>query len=159
METLRGVLLGQAIKVVPFVIVFGLVFGSAPSFSQQAVPTAASTKQVMELTKGSWVQFRNYDGKQLLYFTHFVTWKCGIETVTFSLNDRSFWREFPLPDCNEDIPLQVDPTQDLVYLTYQLGTVKTVSVQLEYIDGTKSKIREFRPCNVDKDQTCVKLVE
>lgn len=140
---------------VALVTTFGILAGA---FAQVPVPTAAAAKNVMALTKNSWVQFRNYEGKQYLYFTHFISWKCGLKEVRYSINGKSVDQKFPLPECNRDIPFDVDVKKNKIYLSMPLGTARSAAVQLVYKDGSKSDVLVFEPCDVDRDQSCAKLV-
>lgn len=142
-------------------VLFSIAVTCAPqvSYAQQIAPTPEMTKNVMNLTKKTWVQFRNYDGKQLLYFTHFFAWKCAIKEVHYSINSKELSETLTLPECNPDAPFDVDPIKHTVYKTYPLGHANQVTVQIIYSDDTKSETLSFAPCNVERDQSCAKLVE
>lgn len=127
--------------------------------AQTPVPTPAAAKQILKLTRNSWIQFRNFEGQQIVYFTSFLTWKCALKEIRFSVNSKDLAKRFPLPNCNPDNPLHVDPNKDLAYLTFPLGEVETVSIQVVYQDDTKSAVHSFMPCDVDGDQTCGKIAK
>ena len=106
----------------------------------------------------NWIAFRNYDGAQLIYFTQLVTMKCGLKEVRFSLNGPSLEHTFELPKCNWQVPFNVG-ADTIPYLSMPLNTAKSISVQVTYADGEKSRIYTYKPCDVDGDTTCAQLVE
>lgn len=127
-----------------------------PSSAAAQAPTmpVEQMRAALQATAGQWIQFRNFDGRQWVYFTGLVTWKCGLKEIRYSVNGRDLAQRFPLPECNPQMPFHVDPTKDRVYLTFPLGGAETVSVQLVYSDGVESPPRTYRPCDVEGDVTC-----
>lgn len=146
-------------KLFAIVVFLFVTFPIGAVTAQQTMPTVGAAKNVMKLTKGTWVQFRNYGGKQLLYFTHFIAWKCAIKQVQYSVNSSALDERFELPACNPDMPFEVDPRKDQIYLTFSPGFAKYAVVRLVFNDGSKSELLRFEPCDVDSDQSCAKLVE
>jgi len=136
-----------------FAIAF-LLLQTGPGMAAPRKPTTDMTKQALDVTKDQWISFRNFDGAQLIYFTGLVSWKCGLNQIKYSINDESLNKDFPLPDCNPQMPFASDPENDLLYLRLPLGSAKTVSVQLIYGDESKSPMMTFKPCHVEGDETC-----
>lgn len=126
--------------------------------AQSRVPNVATVKQVLKLSKGQWLQFRNYNGRQWVYFTLFVTYKCGLKEIRYSINSADLDKRFPLPECHPQVPFNIGPN-DKVYLKFPLGTAKTVSIQLVYGDDTESQMRTYKPCDIEGDVTCGVSVE
>src|SRR3954469_6379326 len=58
------------------------------SFSTQGEELAQG-KQILEMTKGSWLSFRDYDGKVLLYFSHLLSYRPVIKEIRYSLNSEA----------------------------------------------------------------------
>ena len=98
----------------------------------------AQMKQILNITKDNWVSFRNYNGKQLLYFTHLESYTCGIKEVRYGLNHDTLDRVWLLQPCDPKNPLAIK--KDIVYLTMPLGYAKSVAVQLTFTDGSKSAL-------------------
>jgi hypothetical protein len=98
----------------------------------------AQMKQILNITKDNWVSFRNYNGKQLLYFTHLESYTCGIKEVHYGLNSDTLDRVWLLQPCDPKNPLSIK--KDIVYLTMPLGYAKSVAVQVIFADGTKSEL-------------------
>ncbi len=98
----------------------------------------AQMKQILNMTQDNWVSFRNYNGKQLLYFTHLESYTCGIKEVHYGLNSDTLDRVWLLQPCDPKNPMTIK--KDIVYLTMPLGYAKSVAVQVTFADGTKSEL-------------------
>jgi len=98
-------------------------------------------KQILDVTKTSWVSFRDWQGQQLIYFTHLEAWKCGIDYVFYGLNGGPLDQIWELDACNPDNPNAV--LKDKPYIELPAGSTQSISVQLIYPDGTKSPVETF----------------
>ena len=143
--TRTGVKLGLALG-----ILCGLPLAA---FAQSRVPTVPFVKQALKATKGNWIAFRNYSGRQYVYFTHLLSWKCGISELHYSINGRGLEKRWEMPHCNPHVPYNIGP-KTKTHLTFPLGGAKSVSIQVVFKDGSKSPVRTFGPCNVTGDTTC-----
>ncbi|SFM43306.1 hypothetical protein [Shimia aestuarii] len=101
--------------------------------------TATEVRPILQATKGNWIAVREYGGQDLVYFTHLISWRCGLYDVHYSINGGPV-REFPLPDCPPDIAQPNAIPQDAeIYLSFGAGAVQSVRVDLLYDDlGTES---------------------
>ena len=136
----------------------GLV-GPPAALAQAPMMPVEQVRTALEATARTWIQFRDYDGRQWVYFTGLVTWKCGLKEIRYSINGRDLAERFPLPECDPQMPFQVDPTKDQIYLRLAPGEAETVSVQIVYSDGVESPVRTYRPCDAVGDSTCGRLAE
>lgn len=106
-----------------------------------------------------WVQFRNYDGKQILYFTGLQTMHCRLSEIRYSINSIDLDQRFPLAACNPQLPFSL-PDKDIetyVYLTLPAGTAASVAVQAVWDDGAGSEIVVYKPCTDVGDATCAAI--
>lgn len=94
--------------------------------------------KILELTRGSWAYFRDYNGRQLVYFTHLETYRCGISQVRYSLNSDALDKVWALQPCDPKAPHNI--TTDMPYIALPLGTAASVTLQLTYKDGTMSQL-------------------
>ncbi len=112
-----------------------------------SLPTSAmppkQMKQILNMTQNSWVSFRDFDGKQLIYFTHLESYTCGIKEVHYSINTEDLDKMWELQPCDSKNPMAV--TKDIVYLMMPLGTAKSIAVQVTFVDGTKSEVARKNP--------------
>jgi hypothetical protein len=97
----------------------------------------AQGKQILEMTKGSWLSFRDYEGKVLLYFTHLLSYRSVIKEIRYSINNEALDREFKFKPSDK---MFVDGN-DVVYLTVPPDS-QYASVQITYKDGTKSGVQK-----------------
>ncbi|SFK50332.1 hypothetical protein [Shimia haliotis] len=96
--------------------------------------TAGEVRPILDATKNGWIGVREFDGRDLVYFTHLVSWRCGLYEVHYSINggERT---QFPIPECPPDIAnAMAIPEGTDVYISLELGSVKTVKVDLLYDD-------------------------
>ncbi len=125
----------------------------------QAQGLAGMEKTVLPMTTGNWVAFRNFDGKQWVYFTHLVVYRCGLSEVRYSLDSDALDQTFPLQPCDEQNPHALDPVAFPPYLALPLGSAEMIAVQVVFDDGEESETVRLAPCDVTGDQTCAVLVE
>ena len=99
--------------------------------------SAAEVKPILEMTQGNWVGVRLYDGNDLLYFSHLVTFRCGLEEVFFGLNGEIPSAPLPMEPCHEGTaaPASMDPIKYPPYMTFPAGSVHSVTLMMMYDDG------------------------
>lgn len=103
-------------------------------------------KKLLGITKNNWVHFRDYNGRQLIYFTHLEVYRCGLKQVKYSLNSGVLDKEWVLDPCDLKKPHEINVTPDnLPYISLPLGTAKSISIQLTFKDGSKSEIVTLKP--------------
>lgn len=119
------------------------VFLISPNLANAAVMPLEQVKNILDITKTSWVAYRDFNGNQLIYFTHLESWKCGIAEVKYGLNGADLNKVWTLETCNPDNPNAI--TKDNIWLTFPLGSIQNIDVQLTFDDGTKSEIVNFKP--------------
>jgi len=99
--------------------------------------TATEVKPILSATKPNWVAVRNYDGKDLLYFTNLLAWRCGLHQVSYGVNGAA---EQPLEfeECHLDTgqPNALTMETLMPFLTFDAGSINSLSVTVIYDDGT-----------------------
>ncbi len=101
--------------------------------------TAVEVKPILGMTKGNWVAVRNYNGQDLLYFSHLLAWRCGLWDVRYGINGAPADQVFPLEPCYDDLQTPnsiVDVETYLIYATLPPDSVETVYVEVTFDDGT-----------------------
>src|SRR5260370_1232900 len=114
--------------------------GHSPSASS---PPALEREQrkILEMTAGSWLSFREFNGL-LLYYTHLMSYRCAIREVRIGLNSTIPDRAIAMPPCNQKDPMAI-PADAQPYLKVPPAT-GLVSVELTYRDGSVSEVKTFR---------------
>lgn len=113
---------------------FCLVFG-APAHAQNFT-TAAEVRPILDATKANWIAVREWDGQDLVYFTHLESWRCGLEQVVFVVNGGDV-QPWVMDPCFEGTaqPNAIGADR-LPYATFPLGSVQRVDVMVVYDDGS-----------------------
>lgn len=100
----------------------------------------AGQKQILEQLWTAWVAFPD-SNKGSIYFTHLISYRCGIDKVEFAFNETGEFREWKLPQCDPANPHAV-PSNARIHDKLP-GSVESVQVVLTYFDGAKSATRNF----------------
>ncbi len=122
-------------------LIIGLLACPAIASAQGKFLTAAEVKPILNATKGSWIAVREYDGQDLLYFTHLLAWRCGLTSVRYALNGAKTTQDWPLTPCNEDSPTPAAIGEDQpIYLTQPLNSITAIQIDLIYDDDTTDSV-------------------
>ncbi len=108
----------------------------------QGFTTAAEVKPILAATKNVWIAVREYDGSDLVYFTHLESWRCGLREVRFSVNSGAAAKVWQMEPCyeGEATPNALKlPEGRLPYITLPLQSVRTISVVVVFDDGTEDR--------------------
>ncbi len=102
---------------------------------------AEGNRQVLDQFWTSWVAFDASGNTGLLYYTQLLSYRCGIKEARYSLNGEALDKTLELPPCNAADPYAL-PDNTMPF--FKIGEdVKSMAVQLTYVDGTKSPVRVF----------------
>jgi hypothetical protein len=107
-------------------------------------PSAAierSDRKILEMTSGSWVSFGGYNAV-LLYYTQLMSFRCGIREARIGIDTSVPDKILPMPACNLKDPNSI-PDSATPYVKMP-PTVKSVSIELTYRDGTMSEVKTFK---------------
>ena len=109
-------------------------------FSTEAERLAQS-KWSLNSTSNSWLEFRDYDGKVLLYFSQILSYRAVIKEIRYSLNSDALDKEFKFNHHGN----MFEPG-DNIYITVPKDTEFAVA-QITYRDGTTSSVQKFMRAN------------
>lgn len=107
----------------------------------QDYTTAAEVKSILEMTKPQWIAVREFDGKDLLYFTNLLAWRCGVSEIRYGLNGSAVDTVFAMEPCHEGTAAPnalMMENGELPYVTLDLGSVATVSVLVVFDDDSQT---------------------
>lgn len=116
----------------------GLTLALAAPAQAQQFTTAAEIRPILEATRGNWVALRKWDGKELLYFTHLESWRCGMAQVRFSVNSGAATRVWEMPPClTGTASPNAIPADRLPYTDLPEDALQTVTVVVVLGDGAE----------------------
>lgn len=130
-----------------FAVVSAAMVASLPvSAAAQNMTTAAEIKPILTVTKPNWIAVRPYEGRDWLYFTNLLAWRCGLSEIHYTVNggDEMLFEAEP---CYEDIStpnaLKAE-TVDAIARTFDLSFVQEVTVRVVYDDGSEDTAQYMR---------------
>ncbi|WP_281984068.1 hypothetical protein [Thalassorhabdomicrobium marinisediminis] len=101
--------------------------------------TATEVRPILDMTKGNWIGVREYEGQDLLYFTHLMAWRCGLWDIRYGINGAPAEEVMAMEPCNTDHAqpnAMIDVENFLPYVAFPLQSIDSVSVEIVYDDGT-----------------------
>ncbi len=103
----------------------------------QDFTTSAGVKPILDLIKAQWIAIRPYDGKDYLYFSTLLVYRCGIEQISFAYNGGPF-QPLDHEPCYRDEanPSALKVETHLPYVVAPLDSLQTIAIQLSFDDGT-----------------------
>jgi hypothetical protein len=96
----------------------------------------AQGKMMLNATAGSWLMFRDLDGKLLLYFTQLMSFRPIIKEIHYSLDSDTLDKTFAFKPTEKMYEVEGTP-----YISVPKET-QFASVQVTFKDGTKSTVQK-----------------
>lgn len=128
---------------------------------QPELPDMSMYKAMLDANRQpGWVQFRNFDKRQLIYFTALQTMRCRLKEIRYSIDSDRLDKRFPLGKCDPQQPFNVpadDPNGKYIYLNIKGKPAKTLTIQVVWEDGAGSEIVTYRPCDNVGESTCARI--
>lgn len=104
----------------------------------QDFTTSAGVKPILELIKAQWVAVRPYDGKDHLYFTTLLVYRCGIQQISFAYNGGPFQALQHEPCYRDEAnPSALKVETHLPYVVAPLDSLQTIAIRLQFDDGSE----------------------
>ncbi|UZD91522.1 hypothetical protein [Cognatishimia activa] len=96
--------------------------------------TASEVKPILGATKGNWIAVREWEGQDLIYFTHLLSWRCGLYEIRYAVNGGA-QQSWPVQDCDPAThTVGAIPEGMSIYAEWPLKSVESVTVELLYDD-------------------------
>jgi hypothetical protein len=96
----------------------------------------AQGKMMLNAAAGSWLSFRDYDGKVLLYFTTLMSYRPIIKEIRYSLNSDDLGQTWKFKPSNKMFEVGEE-----LYTSVPKNT-EFANVQVTFKDGTKSDVHK-----------------
>jgi hypothetical protein len=97
----------------------------------------AQTKMILNSISNSWLEFRDYDGRVLLYFSALMSYRPVIKEVRYSLNSDALDKTFKFKPTDK-----MFESGDDIYITVPKDT-GFAAAQVTYKDGSTSSVQKF----------------
>ena len=98
----------------------------------------AQGKMMLNMTAGSWLMFRDYEGKVLLYFSGLLSYRPVIKEIRYSLNSEKLDQTFKFKPSDK----MYEIGDELPYLAVPADS-QFANVQVTYKDGTTSPVQKI----------------
>jgi hypothetical protein len=109
----------------------------ATTAGAQQFTTAQEVRPILNATRAQWIAVRAYEGRDWLYFSNILAWRCGLSEIHFAVNGGDE-TQFDAEPCYEGTAtpnaLKLESV-DAIARTYSAGTVATVRIRLVLDDG------------------------
>lgn len=125
---------------VRYIDITGEMQGPFPIRFDPEAALVRDQRKILDMTASNWLEFGGSNG--LLYFTHLISYRCAIREVKLGFDTSVPDQILKLPPCNQRDPMAV-PSNAPIYMKVP-GGARTVSVELQFRDGSVSEIRTFR---------------
>lgn len=122
------------------VAVAALGFG-AGALNAQSMTTAAEVRPILDITRANWIAVRDYDGKDFLYFTGILAWRCGVSAIFYGLNGAPAETPFEMEPCHDGTPTPNAILSETIpiWINAPQGSIATVAVRIVYDDGSEDQ--------------------
>jgi hypothetical protein len=98
-------------------------------------------RKILDMTASSWLDLGR-SNSSLMYYTHLQSYRCAIREVRVGFDSTVPDKVLKLAPCDQRDPMAV-PHDAATYMKIP-STIKSVSVELTFRDGSVSEIRSFR---------------
>ncbi len=101
--------------------------------------TALEVRPILGMTKSNWVGVREYNDQDFIYFSHLLSWRCGLWDIRYGINGAPADNVVAMEPCNEDFAqpnVMMDIENFQPYVVHPLGSIESVYVEIVYDDGT-----------------------
>jgi len=101
--------------------------------------TAIEVRPILDATKANWVGVREFDGQDLVYFSHLLAWRCGLWDIRYGVNGAPAETGIAMEPCNDEFAqpnVMLDVENFPPYVTYPLNSVESITVEVVFDDGT-----------------------
>ena len=102
---------------------------------------AAQIRPILDATRNNWVAVREWGGQDLVYFTHLLTWRCGLTKIEYGFNGAKANRNWVFTPCDETSanPMAL-PGGQKIYGSFDLNSVQSITVKITYDDGEQDTV-------------------
>ncbi len=115
--------------------IHGKVRGPYESTLNPQAADIQATKSILDMTKNSWISYRDWEGKLLAYFSHLMSYRGAISQIKYGIDRDMPDQEYKFPPF--DGPGTAGVTSDVpIYIVIPKGT-KYMTVQVTYKDGVR----------------------
>jgi hypothetical protein len=127
--------------VVKYVDVRGRDVGPFEIKFEPGAALISSQKSMIEQTSTGWIAFHGSGPKRKAFFTALASFSCAIQEVRYGYDEAPPATPFAMPACDPVRPTGIPQG----YMTFvEMGdAVKSISVEVTYVDGTTSGVKRF----------------
>lgn len=125
-------------------IITGLITAgllTCPFTANAQMVDAAQIRPILDATKNGWVAVREWDGQDLVYFSHLLAWRCGLTKIQYSINSMDADQDWAFIPCDETAASSMAlPDEQKIYGSFDLKSVQSITVKITYDDGGEDTV-------------------
>lgn len=110
-----------------------------PQIATGQFTTALEVRPILGMTKSNWVGVREFDGQDLVYFSHLLAWRCGLWDIRYGINGAPADTVVAMEPCHEEFAqpnVMTDVATFPPYVAFPLASVDSIYIEIVFDDGT-----------------------
>lgn len=111
-----------------------LALGMGQMAWAQNFTTQTEVQPIIEMTRSNWIAIGTQTGRDLLYFSHLLGWRCGVSVFRYGLNGATPDIVLQMEPCHRDSN-QPNAIRELPFVAHDLNSIDSVSVEVVFPDG------------------------
>lgn len=116
------------------VLVLAAAQGVLHPAGAQNFTTQQEVQPILDMTRANWIALSARSNEDLLYFTHLMAWRCGLDAIYMGVNGNEPIIRVMMEPCHRDSN-QPNAIRIPPILGFTANTLQSVSIRITFPDG------------------------